>query len=74
MNTARKKLGSRLYTARMEAGYSQSDVQDSGIISQSHLSKIENGELMVNVFTLIRLSKLYGKNIEYFTNDLIQEI
>lgn len=74
MNTLKKKLGSRLYKARMEMGYSQSDVQDSGIISQSHLSKIENGELLVNIFTLIKLSRLYGKNIEYFTNDLIQDI
>ncbi len=71
MNTLRKKLGSRLYKARIDAGFSQKDVEGTDIISQSHLSKIENGEIMINIFTLIKLSKLYGKSIEYFTNELI---
>ncbi len=72
MNSLKNKLGRKLFQARVDAGLSQLAVSQAGIVSQSHLSKIENGDLLINIFTLVRLSQLYGKNIEYFTNDLIE--
>lgn len=72
MNSLKKKLGCKLFQARVDAGLSQLAVSQTGIVSQSHLSKIENGDLLINIFTLVKLSQLYRKNIEYFTNDLIE--
>ena len=39
------KLGALLYKTRNELGIKQATLQQEGIISQSHLSKIENGEM-----------------------------
>lgn len=63
------KLGSKLYQAREEAKISQSELQRQGIIRQSQLSKIENGELLPNIFMLAELAEIYGKNLDYFIKD-----
>ncbi|MBO7300270.1 MAG: helix-turn-helix transcriptional regulator [Tidjanibacter sp.] len=60
------KLASKLYQTRTELGIKQSDLQNEGIISQSHLSKIENAEINVSAVMLHILAKRYGREMSYF--------
>jgi transcriptional regulator with XRE-family HTH domain len=60
------KLAGKLYRVRTEMGIKQSDLQQEGIISQSHLSKIENGEINVSAIMLHILAERYGKEMSYF--------
>lgn len=60
------RLARKLYQTRNELGIKQVDLQKEGIISQSHLSKIENGEINVTAIMLNTLAKRYGKDISFF--------
>lgn len=60
------RLAGKLYSTRTELGIKQIDLQKEGIISQSHLSKIENGEINVSAIMLNILAKRYGKEMSYF--------
>ena len=60
------KLATKLYQRRTELGIKQSDLQNDGIISQSHLSKIENAEINVSAIMLRTLAERYGKDMSYF--------
>jgi len=62
----RLRLARKLYQTRNELGIKQSDLQKEGIISQSHLSKIENAEINVSAVMLNILAKRYGKDISSF--------
>ena len=62
----KQRLASKLYQVRNELGLKQIDLQREGIISQSHLSKIENGEINVTAVMLYILSKRYGKEMSFF--------
>lgn len=55
-----------LVKAREDAGYTQKQVAETKIVSQSELSKIENGLRQIDFIILIGLAKLYGKEINYF--------
>lgn len=54
-----KKLGQRLMQARLKKNFTQLEVSITGIISQSHLSKVESGEILPNIFVLNELAKFY---------------
>ena len=60
------KLASKLYQVRNELGIKQADLQKEGLISQSHLSKIENAEMNISAIMLYNIAKRYGKDINYF--------
>ena len=60
------RLAAKLYRTRTDLGIRQTDLQNEGIVSQSHLSKIENGEINVSAIMLNILAKRYGKDISYF--------
>ena len=62
----KQQLASRLYQVRNELGIKQIDLQNEGIISQSHLSKIENGDISVSAVMLYKLAQRYGKDLSYF--------
>lgn len=62
----KQQLASRLYQVRNELGIKQIDLQNEGIISQSHLSKIENGDINVSAIMLYKLAQRYGKDLSYF--------
>lgn len=62
----RHRLASKLYQVRNELGTKQIELQEEGIISQSHLSKIENAEINISAIMLWRLAQRYGKSISYF--------
>ncbi|MCD8177965.1 MAG: helix-turn-helix transcriptional regulator [Tannerellaceae bacterium] len=64
--TYRRFVSHRLIEAREEAGLTQKQVGETKIITQSSLSKLENGEGRVEFIRLIKLAKLYGKPIDFF--------
>ncbi len=61
-----RQIAAKLYKARTELKIKQSDLQAEGIVSQSHLSKIENEEITVSAVLLYTLAKRYGKDLSYF--------
>lgn len=63
----RRMLCALLVQAREEANLTQKQVSDTGVVSQSEISKIENGQRKVEHVVLLKLAELYGKNINYFT-------
>jgi transcriptional regulator with XRE-family HTH domain len=62
----RKEFCALLVQAREQANLTQKQVADTGIVSQSEISKIENGQRKIEFVVLIKLSELYKKPIEYF--------
>lgn len=62
----RKLLCVLLVQAREEANMTQKQVADTGIASQSEISKIENGQRKVEHVVLLKLAELYEKNISFF--------
>ena len=60
------RLAGKLYQVRTELGIKQADLQKEGIISQIHLSKIENAEINVSAIMLNILAKRYGKSMSFF--------
>jgi transcriptional regulator with XRE-family HTH domain len=62
----RRYLSCKLIEARENAGLSQKQVADSKIVSQSELSKIENGARRVDFLILLELAKLYNQPITFF--------
>lgn len=62
----RRLLCGLLVQAREGAGLTQKQVADTGIVSQSEISKIENGQRKVEFVVLLKLAELYGKSINYF--------
>jgi transcriptional regulator with XRE-family HTH domain len=63
----RSFLSARLIEARENAGLTQLQVAQSNIISQTELSKIENGQRRVEFLLLLDLAELYSQPIEFFT-------
>jgi transcriptional regulator with XRE-family HTH domain len=70
----RRYLSGKLVEARENAGLSQKQVADSKIVSQSELSKIENGARRVDILILLELAKLYNQPITFFIleNEIIK--
>ena len=68
----RNMLSQKLVEAREAANLTQQQVGKTGLISQSELSKIENGQRKVEFLILIDLAELYQQGIEFFVpkNDL----
>lgn len=62
----RNFLSARLIEARENAKLTQSQVAESGIVSQTELSKIENGQRRVEFLLLLDLAELYSQPIEFF--------
>ena len=59
-------ISHQLVKAREEIGYTQMKVQNDNIITQSSLSKIENGIKAISAAKLLVLATYYKKPIEYF--------
>lgn len=59
----------QLVKAREALGFTQMKVQEDKIMSQSNLSKIENGVKKISAAKLFLLAEYYNKPIEYFFND-----
>ena len=65
-----QKIGSLLYQLRNDNGIKQIDLQNEGFISQSRLSKIENGEVIISAVQLMEFAERYGVSIMYFYEKL----
>jgi transcriptional regulator with XRE-family HTH domain len=65
----RKQLSTKLIAAREEANLTQRQVEQSLGLSQSELSKIENGQRKVEFLVLLKLAKFYNQSINYFIPD-----
>lgn len=59
-------ISHQLVKAREELNLTQRQVQESGIISQSNLSKFENGMSTINASKLLILANFYKKPITFF--------
>ena len=68
-NKKRRHLSYKLIDAREKAGLSQKQVAESKIVSQTELSKIENGTRRVDFLILIELAKIYNQPITFFIPD-----
>lgn len=68
-NKKRRYLSYKLIEARENAGLSQKQVAESKIVSQTELSKIENGSRRVDFLILIELAKIYNQPITFFIPD-----
>ena len=66
----RKSLCALLVQAREEAQLTHKQVSDTGIVSQSEISKIENGQRKVEHVVLLKLAQLYNKNINFFISKI----
>lgn len=65
-NKINQYIRHQLVKAREEIGYTQMRVQNDKIITQSSLSKIENGFKAISAAKLLILANYYEKSIEYF--------
>jgi transcriptional regulator with XRE-family HTH domain len=68
-NKKRRYLSYKLIEAREKAGLSQKQVSERKIVSQTELSKIENGARRVDFLILIELAKIYKQPITFFIPD-----
>ena len=68
-SAGRKEVSAKLIAAREEANLTQRQVEQSLGLSQSELSKIENGQRKVEFLVLLRLANFYSKSINYFIPD-----
>jgi len=59
-------LTKQLKTARLNAGLNQTEVASLLGKTQSYISKVESGQLRIDIIQLKELAKLYNKDIEYF--------
>ena len=56
----------QLRKARLESNLTQKEVADTLGKTQSYISKIETGQLRVDVIQLEQFASLYKKNLKYF--------
>lgn len=59
-------ISHQLVKAREEMGLTQKQVEESGMITQSNLSKFENGLSKINASKLQILANFYHKPISFF--------
>jgi transcriptional regulator with XRE-family HTH domain len=59
-------ISHQLVRAREEMNYTQMKVQEDKVMSQSNLSKIENGAKNISAAKLYLLASYYKKPIQFF--------
>ncbi|MCL4386445.1 MAG: helix-turn-helix transcriptional regulator [Cyanobacteria bacterium] len=59
-------LTKQLKSARLESGLNQVEIAKLLGKTQSYISKIESGQLRIDIIQLKELAKLYKKDINYF--------
>jgi len=59
-------LTKQLRKARLEVNLTQKEVADSLGRTQSYISKIETGQLRIDIIQLEQFASLYKKKLEYF--------
>lgn len=56
----------RLKKARVEVGLTQVQVAKKLKITQAYVSKIESGQVRLDIFQLKKFAQLYKKDLSYF--------
>lgn len=64
-----KFLTKQLKKARLEANLTQKEVSEILNRTQSYISKIESGELRIDVVQLKEIARLYKKGLDYFLKE-----
>ena len=64
-----RKLGTKILQSRIDAGLEQSEVAAKIGKTQSYVSKIESGDIKVDLYTLTLLAKVLKKPTGYFTTE-----
>jgi len=62
-------LTKQLKSARLQSGLNQAEVAKLLGMTQSYISKIESGQLRIDIIQLRELAKLYKKDINYFLKE-----
>lgn len=58
-------FGKKLRQARLEAGYTQQQIEDLTKVNQRNLSKYENGRLEPNIETIGKLADFYEVSVDW---------
>ena len=61
-----KSTTNLLRRARIEAKLTQSDVAELLGVTQSYISKVESGQIRIDLMLLKEIAKIYKKNISWF--------
>ena len=61
-----KNLFKKLKQARMESGLDQIKVAKKTNRTQSYISKIETGQIKIDVIQLKQLAEIYKKSLDFF--------
>lgn len=61
-----KFLIKQLKKSRIDSGLTQKDVAEMLKKTQSYVSKVESGQLRIDVIQLKEFAKLYKRDIDYF--------
>lgn len=64
-----KFLTKQLKSSRLEARLTQKEVADLLGKTQSYISKVEMGQIRIDVIQLKEIAKLYNKNLDYFLKE-----
>ena len=59
-------LTQQLRKARLEANLTQKEVADTLGKTQSYISKVETGQLRIDIIQLEQFASIYKKKLEYF--------
>lgn len=62
-------LTKQLKSARIESALNQTEVAKLLGKTQSYISKVESGQLRIDIIQLKELAKLYKKDISYFLKE-----
>ena len=64
-----KFLTKQLKSSRLEAELTQKEVANLLGKTQSYISKIEMGQIRIDVIQLKEIAKLYNKDLDYFLKE-----
>ncbi len=64
-----RKLGAKLVQARLEMKKEQTEVALHIGKTQSYISKIENGDIKVDLYTLTLIASYYKKPMSFFIGE-----
>jgi transcriptional regulator with XRE-family HTH domain len=64
-----RRLGAKILLARIDTGLEQAYVAAQIGKTQSYVSKVENGDIKIDLYTLSLLAKVLRKPIGYFMSE-----
>ena len=74
MHNINKEIGRKIKSKRSEKGFKQEVIAIKLGISQSALSRMENGVEDISVIVLLKLSKILNTHISYFIAESINQL